>query len=154
MVETHRAKSKINKQQSVKGSKTETQVPEWKRRIITDQKTHTHKHTLKMNSLTCSLKLRSCKRQPATSKADRQTSKEHPGKYRGKTCREKGTMWKWIHTVLRITLHHHETWMQQKHSMTSMPHRQQRLSQLKNSIIKVHRYANYESFKSIKQKAH
>ena len=153
MVETHRATSKINKQQSVKGSKTVTQVPEQKRWIIMDWKTHTHKHTLKMNSLTCSLELQSHKRQPATSKADRQTSKEHPGKYHGKTRQEKGTTQKWICTMPCIMLHHHETRMQQKYSMTSMPRRQQRLSQFKNSIIKVHRYANYESFKSIKQEA-
>ena len=62
MVETNRATSKINKQQSVKGLKTATQVPEQKRRIITDRKTHTHKNTLKMNSLTCSLEPQSHKR--------------------------------------------------------------------------------------------
>ena len=104
-----------------------------------------------MNSLTCRLEPQSCKGRPATSKADRQTSKEHLGEYCGKTCQEKGTTQKWICTVPRITLHRHETQMQQKHSKTSMPCRQQRLSQYKNSIIKVHRYANYEPFKSIKQ---
>ena len=136
------------------GPCTSQQVPEQKRQIITDRKTHTHKHTLKTNSLTCSLELRSHKGRPVTSKADQQTSKEHPGKYSGKTRQEKGAMQKWIHTAPCIMLHCHETRMQQKHSMTSMPHRQQKLSQFKNSIIKVHRYANYESFKSIKQKAH
>ena len=43
-----------------------------------DRKTHTHKHTLKTNSLTWRLEPRSHKGQLVTSKADRQTSKEHP----------------------------------------------------------------------------
>ena len=68
MVETYRATSKINKQQSVKGYQklrhiencdTSSRIKRW---IITDWKTHTHKHTLKMNSLTCRLELQSCKR--------------------------------------------------------------------------------------------
>ena len=45
MVETYRTTSKINKQQSVKGSKNCNTSSRIKRQIITDRKTHTHKHT-------------------------------------------------------------------------------------------------------------
>ena len=64
-------------------------------------------------------------------KADRQTSKEHLGKHRGKTRQEKGTPQKWIRTAPCIMLHHHETWLQQKHSKTSMLKKQQRLSHIR-----------------------
>ena len=85
MLETYIATSKINKKQRIENCDTSSRI---KRQIITGRKTH----TLKMNSLTCRLELRSRKGQPVTSKADRQTSKEHLGKYHGKTRQEqKGT---------------------------------------------------------------
>ena len=55
MVETYRATSKINKQQSVKRIENCDTSSRIKRQIITDWKTHTHKHTIKTNSLTCRL---------------------------------------------------------------------------------------------------
>ena len=61
MVETYRTTSKINKQQSVKGSKNCDISSRIKRQIITDRKTHTHKHTHKTNSLACRVELRSRK---------------------------------------------------------------------------------------------
>ena len=49
-------------------------------------------------------------------------------------------------------LHHHETQVKQKHSKTSMLCRQQRLSLMRTQSSKMHSYANYELFKSIKQR--
>ena len=88
-------------------------------------------------------------------KADRQTSKEHPGKYRGKTRQEKKEQCK-----NGSTLHRTSCCTVMKHGCNKNIRRPQccigseRLSQYKNLIIKVHRYVNYEPFKSIKQKAH
>ena len=149
MVETYRATSKINKQQ-INNISSRT-----KRQIIMGRKIHKHKHTLKTNSLTCRWQTVKLQRVTSDIKADRQTSKEHLGKYCGKTHQEK----KEQHEN-RSAPHCASCCTIMKHGCNKNIRRPQchigseRLSQYKNLIIKVHRYANYEPFKSIKQKAH
>ena len=131
MVETYRTTSKINKQQNVKGSKnydTSFRIKEVDHNGPENSHTQTH-----IQNEQPYLWIGTAKPQKVTGdiKADRQTSKEHPGKHRGKTRQEKGTPRKWICTMPCITLHHHETWMQQKHSKTSMLNKQQRLSPIR-----------------------
>ena len=94
------------------------------------ENSRTQTHTQKQTALPVDW---NCKEAKVTGdiKADRQTSKEHLGKHLGETCQEKGTLRKWIRTVLYITLHRHETRMQQKHSKTSMLNKQQRLSHIR-----------------------
>ena len=70
-----------------------------KRQITTDRKTLTHTNTLsKQTALPAEWNHKAAK-VTDNIKADRQTSKEHPGKHRGKTSQEK-----WNTT--KMDLHH------------------------------------------------